>query len=138
MSVETQAALAEFERAMHDPRNLVEIHKALNPNRGRRWAEPTINRGIVVLTVAAWQAFVEDLTIAVLYTMRRNVAGQPNLAGQFQLVEAASRNAVHRLNTPMCSMCSARLLMSDSTRSRIHVALRNLDDHGTRRRQPNR
>jgi hypothetical protein len=85
---------------MGDPRNLVEIHQSLNPNRGRRWAEPTINRGIVVLTVAAWQAFIEDLGNGILATIRRNVDGQDGLVGQFQLIEAATRNAVRRLNTP--------------------------------------
>jgi hypothetical protein len=69
-------------------------------NRGRRWAEPTINRGIVVLTVAAWQAFVEDLAGGILETIQRGVAGQPNLTAQFQLVAAATRNAIHRMNTP--------------------------------------
>jgi hypothetical protein len=54
-------AFAEFDRAMVNPRNLVEIHKALNKGPGLRVREMSLNRGIVVLTVAAWQAFLEDL-----------------------------------------------------------------------------
>ncbi len=59
-------AFAEFDRAMVNPRNLVEIHKALNKGPGLRVREMSLNRGIVVLTVAAWQAFLEDLVDEVL------------------------------------------------------------------------
>jgi hypothetical protein len=100
VSQETNAAWGEFDRAMGDPRNLVAIHRGLNPNRGRRWAEPTINRGIIILTIAAWQAFVEDLAIGILETMRRSVGREQNLIGHFQLIEASTKSGVRGLNSP--------------------------------------
>lgn len=98
MSAQTDAAAAEFQAAMDDPRNLVEIHKDLNPRRGRRYRETTLNRAMVVLTVAAWQAYVQDLTRAILDTIQPPAGDPANV--QFQLIRAATLTALGRFNTP--------------------------------------
>jgi hypothetical protein len=61
-----QLAENEFVQAMGDSRNLIAIHKDLNQGRGRRIREVSINRAVVVLTVAAWQAFCQDLVAEIL------------------------------------------------------------------------
>jgi hypothetical protein len=98
MSVQTEAARAEFDVAMADAQNLVDIHRDLNLSRGRRFREMTINRAIVVLTVSAWQAYVQDLAKAIVDTVRP-ATGQPG-HGLFVLVKAATDSAVARFNTP--------------------------------------
>jgi hypothetical protein len=61
-----------FESAMQDARNLVEIHRRLNPQnkRGRRSLEAALNRSVVVLAVAAWQAQVEEIAARLLESLR--------------------------------------------------------------------
>lgn len=98
MSLQTQAALDEFDAAMGDPQNLIEIHRSLTQGRGRRFREVTINRAIVVLTVAAWQAFVEDLADAILRTIEPPVADPSRSA--WVLVNALTRGAIGRYSTP--------------------------------------
>jgi hypothetical protein len=68
MSAATEQAREDFARAMSDPHNLVAIHRTTR-NRGRRFREPTLNRAMVVLTAAAWQAFVQDTTMAILSSL---------------------------------------------------------------------
>ncbi|MBS0255578.1 MAG: hypothetical protein JSS36_10350 [Proteobacteria bacterium] len=54
---------------MADSEQLLEIHAALTGDgRGRRYDVDALNRGAVILSVAAWEAFVEDLA---LYSARR-------------------------------------------------------------------
>jgi hypothetical protein len=97
MSAYTEAARGEFDAAMIDPQNLIDIHRSLNPSRGRRFRETTINRAIVVLTVAAWQAFIEDLADAVLRTIEPPAAAPTRPA--WVLVNALTRGAIGRYNT---------------------------------------
>lgn len=56
----------EFNKAMKDSQNLIAIHKELNRDPGLRVREMSLNRAIVVLTVAAWQAYVQDLASEIL------------------------------------------------------------------------
>ncbi|MFE6305609.1 HEPN domain-containing protein [Nocardiopsis sp. NPDC057823] len=58
------SAYEEFKRAIVHCDNMMEIHDALGKGRGRRHREAALTRGSVVLAVAAWQAFVEDLARA--------------------------------------------------------------------------
>lgn len=98
MSVGTEAARGEFDDAMADSQNLIDIHRSLNQGRGRRFREVTINRAIVVLTVAAWQAFIEDLSDAILETIEPPVGDPARPA--WVLVNALTRGAIGRYNTP--------------------------------------
>jgi hypothetical protein len=84
--------------AMKDPHNLIRTHQGQNPNRGRRWHEAALNRAVVVLTVAAWQAYVQDTTRGILTTIEpaTGTAGVP----LYRVVRAATKNLVRRFNTP--------------------------------------
>ena len=45
--------------------NVVQAHRASGgPGRGRRTAEVSLNRAIVLMAVASWQALIEDLVLA--------------------------------------------------------------------------
>jgi hypothetical protein len=98
MSAHTQRALEEFRTAMNDPEHLVAIHRSLNKGPGRRWREMTLNRAVVVLTVAAWQAYIEDLARAIVRTIQPAQGAQGY--GLWQLVKAATESALGRFNTP--------------------------------------
>lgn len=98
MSAETEQARNDFANAMRDPHNLVRTAQGQNPNRGRRWHESALNRAVVVLAVAAWQAYVQDTTRGIL-TSIEPPPGDPGIP-LFRVVRAATRNVIRRFNTP--------------------------------------
>ncbi|WP_158171275.1 hypothetical protein [Rhodococcus sp. JT-3] len=54
---------ANFDRAMEHCDNLVRVHqRAGGDAKGRRREEISVNRAIVVIAVASWQAVVQDMT----------------------------------------------------------------------------
>lgn len=60
MSLETAAE--RYGRAIQHAHNLVAVHRAAGSGgRGRRVREVSVNRAVVVVTVATWQATVQDL-----------------------------------------------------------------------------
>ena len=65
--MDIQVAVSNFCRAMEHCDNIVQVHRAAGTGqRGRRSSETSVNRGTVVLAVASWQAFVQDLALALL------------------------------------------------------------------------
>jgi len=67
--VDLSQAAANFRRGIEHANNLIEVHKRAGSGiRGRRTVEVSINRAVVVITVATWQAAVQDMTLAVLDT----------------------------------------------------------------------
>lgn len=66
-------ASRRFQTAITHCHNLVDVHRAHGGVlQGRRDQEVSINRAIIVVTVAAWQAAVQDMTLAAI------IAGQPD------------------------------------------------------------
>jgi hypothetical protein len=60
-------ALEAFRRATQHCDNLVMVHRGYGgPGLGRRSEEVSLNRAVIVLAVASWQAVVQDLTFAAL------------------------------------------------------------------------
>ena len=60
-------AAGNFERATRHCENLISVHRGHGgPGRGRRDEEVSINRAVVVLAVASWQAVVQDFALACL------------------------------------------------------------------------
>jgi hypothetical protein len=60
-----QDAVNNFRDATRHCDNMITTHRLANPDRGgRRTVEASINRGTIVLTVASWQAFVQDVASA--------------------------------------------------------------------------
>lgn len=95
-----------FWRAMEDPQNLIDIHKMLRQGRGRRTRELTLNRAVVLFTVAAWQAFVQDLAESLLAAMKPKsdhytVARDQLVAeAQFQRIKSFVTGELDRFGSP--------------------------------------
>ncbi|WP_134765045.1 hypothetical protein [Nocardioides sp. 1609] len=66
-----QQAADQYRLGIGHAHNLVAVHRASGgPGRGRRSAEVSLNRAIVLMAVASWQAAVEDMTIAAFAGLR--------------------------------------------------------------------
>jgi len=60
-------AAENFKRSIVHCDNLVTVHRrAGTGDRGRRTEEVSINRAVVVIAVATWQAAIQDMTLACL------------------------------------------------------------------------
>jgi hypothetical protein len=97
MSAASENALFDFYVAMRDPESLLRIHREVNKKPGRRWREPTLSRAVVVLTAAAWQAYVQDTVLAILDDLAIP-HGDPGWS-VYKLVSGATKTAVGRFNT---------------------------------------
>ena len=66
-------SLDRLQKRLGDADRLIEIHEeCTGPDRGRRYGYDVLNRSTVVLTVAAWESFVEDfLSASVRKLLRR-------------------------------------------------------------------
>lgn len=82
--MDIQTAVDNFVAGLGHCQNLVAVHRAAgNGGPGRRGPETSVNRGIIVMAVATWQAFVQDLALALrdaAHTELQSVAGTPLLA----------------------------------------------------------
>ena len=97
MLASISAALVRFERSMTDSDNLVTIHRELSQGVGRRTREIALNRSIVVLSVAAWQALVQDLTEAALEHLSPPTGSQRH---DYNILKATTKKAVYDFGTP--------------------------------------
>jgi hypothetical protein len=98
LSAGTSKAEQDFHRTMRDAHNLVWLHRHSQTGQGRRHRQPSMNRAAVVLTVAAWQAFVQDLTEAILDHLEIP-HGQEGHA-LYRVIKVAAKNSLRRFNTP--------------------------------------
>ncbi len=65
--MDLQGAVDNFGRAMTHCDNIIAVHQTHGGGgRGRRIQEVSLDRAVIVLAVAAWQAAVQDLTKAIL------------------------------------------------------------------------
>lgn len=69
--MDLQQAVDNFDRALKHCDNIIAVHRGHGgASRGRRFQEASLNRAVIVLGVAAWQAAVQDLATAILDTTR--------------------------------------------------------------------
>jgi hypothetical protein len=98
--MDLEEAAANFARSTLHCDNLIEVHSGSGgPGAGRRVEETSVNRAIVVLTVAAWQAVIQDLTLACADLS----APGPNDAMSlptYSLIAGRVRTEVGAFNTP--------------------------------------
>lgn len=96
-----------FRRMVADAENLIEIHKDLGrvgtgasaaPRRGRRYRERALNHGVVVITVAAWQAYVENFTSECLECLRPppGDSSEPS----YRVIRSLAMNVGKNFSTP--------------------------------------
>ncbi len=70
------AALTRLQSRLVDARRLVEIHEeCTGQNRGRRVGYDALNRSAIILAVAAWEGFVEDLLKTAAAQISRHAKG---------------------------------------------------------------
>jgi hypothetical protein len=84
--------------------NLIEVHRAAGSgDRGRRTAETSVNRGPIVLAVAAWQAFIQDTACALrdeALAELSAISGAPLLGGAMKSWATDFEAALEKFSTP--------------------------------------
>lgn len=118
---------SNFARAMAVPKALLALRDELPP---KQWAsrDLALNRSVVVLTVAAWQAWVETYVSTALAVLDESPAKGSNDAEYLRL-RAASRplielaaEEVRRFNTPDAGqVCRLLRLLGDDPRPRWSI-----------------
>ncbi|MBT2516290.1 hypothetical protein J7E29_02480 [Streptomyces sp. ISL-90] len=79
--MDLQTAVDNFDRALLHCDNIIEVHRGYGGGGvGRRIKETSLDRAVVVLAVAAWQAAVQDLTTAIVDTAAPTSGGPVKLA----------------------------------------------------------
>lgn len=92
-------AAGNYRRAMVHATNLAKVHRRVGSGgAGRRFEEVSINRAIVVISVASWQAAIQDLTLANL-DLRTPPPTDP-IAKSYQTVANRTRTEVESFSTP--------------------------------------
>lgn len=82
---------------LRDAEELEAGHKRLRTgNVGRQWGLGALNRGVVVLSVSAWEAYVEELVKEAVEKMRP----QAPPMGVWPALNATARSQVGRFNNP--------------------------------------
>jgi hypothetical protein len=93
-------AAENFQRATRHCDNLITVHRGHGgPERGRRDEEVSINRAVVVLTVASWQAVIQDYALACV-DLSGPVAGSPLSPATYNLLAGRVRKEVGGFATP--------------------------------------
>jgi hypothetical protein len=90
---------ASYRRAMSHCVNLVEVHRGHGGAApGRRDQEVSLNRAVIVMTVAAWQAAIQDMVKSMLIASQPPV-GSPH-TNFYNVVAGQVRHAVAQFSTP--------------------------------------
>jgi hypothetical protein len=90
----------KFRRAMSHCDNLVAVHKGYGgPGQGRRTREVSVNRAVVVVTVAAWQAAVQDMVLAAIDAGVPD-PNSPLTRPTYEVVVGRARGSVEGFSTP--------------------------------------
>lgn len=97
--MDLEQAAGNFRRAIAHADNLIAVHRrAGSGGRGRRVEEVSINRATVVITVATWQAAVQDMTLACL-ALSAPPLGDPFLPA-YRVIAGRVRAEVGAFSTP--------------------------------------
>lgn len=98
--MDLQQAVDNFDGALKHCHNIVAVHRGHGGSgRGRRFQEASLNRAVVVLAVAAWQAAVQDLTTAILDTARPTGPTALDIA-RYDIMTGPVRKAISDFATP--------------------------------------
>jgi hypothetical protein len=93
-------ATTAFRGATRHCDNLIAIHRAHGgPQQGRRDREVSINRAVIVLTVAGWQAVVQDYALTCA-DLSAPAPGSPLSAASYALLAGRVRKEVADFATP--------------------------------------
>jgi hypothetical protein len=93
-------AAANFKRAMRHCDNLVTVHRGHGGGApGKRDKEVSINRAVIVLAVASWQAVVQDFTLACV-DLSAPAPGGPLSVASYALLAGRVKKEVNDFATP--------------------------------------
>ncbi|WP_280247999.1 hypothetical protein [Nocardia abscessus] len=93
------AVTLNFDRAMEHCDNLVRVHqRAGGEGKGRRREEISVNRAVIVIAIASWQAVVQDITRFLLDEHTPNPS-DPN-HGVAQLLRGFVLRELDKFSTP--------------------------------------
>lgn len=94
---------------LKDAEELEKAHGKLRTNKqGRQWGLGALNRGVVVISVSAWEAYIEELVKECLEAMRPPAPP----FGVWPSLNAAARSQIGRFNTP--NPDNVRTLLSEA------------------------
>ncbi|PFG15490.1 hypothetical protein ATK74_3037 [Propionicimonas paludicola] len=126
--VDLNQAAANFRRAIVHADNLVSVHRhAGGGGRGRRTQETSINRAVVVITVATWQAAVQDMVLSCA-AMSEPPAADPFLPA-YKVIVGRVQSEVGAFSTPNAQN-TRRLLQGVGFDPRQHWAWRQAGGRG--------
>ena len=105
--MDLQSAVDNFTTAVAHCHNIIAVHRRVGAGqRGRRWEEVSLDRAVVVMAVAAWQAAVQDMTAAIIDT-----AAPATGAANYHALLGHVRKAILDFGTPN-SQNTRRLMQS--------------------------
>ena len=100
-------ALKDFETLMISVDDLIGIHGRVQTGKGRRHGQEALHKAGVVLTIAAWQSYIEKLCIEALAAIETNFTNPPPshavpswAKSSFYFRKPAVLQSVGSLNTP--------------------------------------
>ena len=105
----SQAYTDHLAAILNDAEELIEAHKRLRTGKtGRQWGLGALNRAVVVMSVSAWEAYLEELVREALEVMKPG----PGAMGTWTSLKAAALSQLGRFNNP--TVQNVRSLLSDT------------------------
>ncbi|MET8909506.1 hypothetical protein [Micromonospora sp. NPDC004551] len=99
-----QDTVRNFVMALEHCQNMLVVHRAVGDGgRGRRVEETSLNRGVVVFAAATWQAFVQDLAMALrdaTLLQLQAATAPPLLTGAMRQWETDFNSSLEKFSTP--------------------------------------
>lgn len=107
--MDIQEARARFDRGMGHCDAIIKVHRQHGGGaQGFRTLEPSLNRAVVVLAVAAWQAALQDLTLSAL-----DHAQPTGMHGVGALLRGHVASEISRFSTPNSDKSRALMKLVD-------------------------
>jgi hypothetical protein len=109
--MDVEEAVGNFRRTTRHCDNVIAVHRGYGGGeRGRRAEEMSLNRAVIVLAVASWQAVIQDYTLACL-DLSAPGPGSSIAPATYALIAGRVRKEIADFSTPNAEN-TRRLLMS--------------------------
>ena len=126
--MDLQLAVDNFDRALIHCDNLIAVHRGYGGGgAGRRFREVSLDRAVVVLAIAAWQAAIQDLTAATIDT-----AAPPTGAATYHALLGHVRKGISDFATPTAQN-TRRLMLGAGFDPRPHWTYSSAGGQGRQR-----
>lgn len=119
-----------FARATEHCENLIAVHRGYGSDAaGRRIKEVSVNRAVVVLAVASWQAVIQDYVHAILDLSRPSAGSTAITSATYSIMAGRAQTEVQAFATPNAQNCR-RLLQGVGFDPRPHWTWRQRGGRG--------